>query len=275
MSRRSPATPGRRVSLVEPWRLRRADPTGLAELQRTYERYDRLLARAAREAGLRQPAAITSNPFVAAFCPFDWARRSRTTRRMTGRLITGTPLGARRTRSRMPRSPPADVASARCPRSLVSASLQTRVHRRTERGGALGMALRRPSSCMVRGAAPPAAAHAERWIGGSTRARPRGRGRFSEGRSLWLEISPTRGISEDLATLQRRRAPADRTPRTRRDSGGGGRVPATAHGYPLTQAMSPLKVYEYLAGGRPVAAVDLPPLVGSTTVSSVPRRKGS
>jgi teichuronic acid biosynthesis glycosyltransferase TuaH len=31
---------------------------------------------------------------------------------------------------------------------------------------------------------------------------------------------------------------------------------------PLTEAMSPLKVYEYLAGGGPVAATDLPPLRG-------------
>src|SRR5687768_11930654 len=31
---------------------------------------------------------------------------------------------------------------------------------------------------------------------------------------------------------------------------------------PLTEGMSPLKVYEYLAGGRPVAAVDLPALHG-------------
>jgi teichuronic acid biosynthesis glycosyltransferase TuaH len=31
---------------------------------------------------------------------------------------------------------------------------------------------------------------------------------------------------------------------------------------PLTEAMSPLKLYEYLAGGRPVAAVDLPPIIG-------------
>jgi glycosyltransferase involved in cell wall biosynthesis len=30
----------------------------------------------------------------------------------------------------------------------------------------------------------------------------------------------------------------------------------------LTQAMSPIKVFEYLAAGRPVAAVDLPPLRG-------------
>jgi glycosyltransferase involved in cell wall biosynthesis len=29
---------------------------------------------------------------------------------------------------------------------------------------------------------------------------------------------------------------------------------------PLTQAMSPLKLYEYLAGGAPVAALDLPPI---------------
>ena len=31
---------------------------------------------------------------------------------------------------------------------------------------------------------------------------------------------------------------------------------------PLTEAMSPLKLYEYLAGGLPVAAVDLPPIRG-------------
>jgi teichuronic acid biosynthesis glycosyltransferase TuaH len=30
----------------------------------------------------------------------------------------------------------------------------------------------------------------------------------------------------------------------------------------LTEAMSPLKLFEYLAGGRPVAAVDLPPIAG-------------
>jgi hypothetical protein len=30
----------------------------------------------------------------------------------------------------------------------------------------------------------------------------------------------------------------------------------------LTEAMSPLNPYEYLAGGRPVAAVDLPPIAG-------------
>jgi hypothetical protein len=30
----------------------------------------------------------------------------------------------------------------------------------------------------------------------------------------------------------------------------------------LTAAMSPLKLYEYLAAGRPVAAVDLPPMRG-------------
>jgi teichuronic acid biosynthesis glycosyltransferase TuaH len=31
---------------------------------------------------------------------------------------------------------------------------------------------------------------------------------------------------------------------------------------PLTATMSPLKVFEYLAGGLPVAAVDLPPMRG-------------
>jgi len=31
---------------------------------------------------------------------------------------------------------------------------------------------------------------------------------------------------------------------------------------PLTEAMSPLKAYEYLAGGAPVLSVDLPPMRG-------------
>ena len=31
---------------------------------------------------------------------------------------------------------------------------------------------------------------------------------------------------------------------------------------PMTEAMSPLKLYEYLAGGRPVVATDLPPMRG-------------
>ena len=31
---------------------------------------------------------------------------------------------------------------------------------------------------------------------------------------------------------------------------------------PMTEAMSPLKLYEYLAGGAPVAAVDLPGIAG-------------
>jgi len=31
---------------------------------------------------------------------------------------------------------------------------------------------------------------------------------------------------------------------------------------PLTETMSPLKLYEYLAGGRPVAATDLAPMRG-------------
>jgi teichuronic acid biosynthesis glycosyltransferase TuaH len=31
---------------------------------------------------------------------------------------------------------------------------------------------------------------------------------------------------------------------------------------PLTRAMSPLKLYEYLAAGKPVAATDLPPVSG-------------
>ena len=42
----------------------------------------------------------------------------------------------------------------------------------------------------------------------------------------------------------------------------------------LTEAMSPLKLYEYLAAGRPVAAVDLPGIAGvSDRVVTVPPSK--
>jgi glycosyltransferase involved in cell wall biosynthesis len=44
---------------------------------------------------------------------------------------------------------------------------------------------------------------------------------------------------------------------------------------PLTESMSPLKLYEYLAGGRPVASTDLPPVHGvSPKVHLVPGNRG-
>jgi glycosyltransferase involved in cell wall biosynthesis len=57
----------------QPLRLRRQDPTGVAALRRAYERYDRRLRRAAERAGLERPAVITSQPLLAGFAALEWA----------------------------------------------------------------------------------------------------------------------------------------------------------------------------------------------------------
>ena len=64
---------GERVTLVRPSRLRRRDPTTVPALRRGYRRYDSVLERRVRRFALDCPAIVTFNPFVAAFCPLRWA----------------------------------------------------------------------------------------------------------------------------------------------------------------------------------------------------------
>jgi glycosyltransferase involved in cell wall biosynthesis len=69
---------GRDVVRVRPHRLRRDDATDLATVERSYLRYGELLGRAlARARGERVPgpksaSLVTYNPFVAAFCDAPW-----------------------------------------------------------------------------------------------------------------------------------------------------------------------------------------------------------
>lgn len=62
-----------RMRLRRPLRLRRDDPTGVAALRRHYRGWERGLRRAAAEFGLERPAIVTSQAFVAGFCELDWA----------------------------------------------------------------------------------------------------------------------------------------------------------------------------------------------------------
>ncbi|HEX6781222.1 MAG TPA: glycosyltransferase [Solirubrobacterales bacterium] len=64
---------GERARLWQPLRLRRQDPTGLAALRRAYTAYDRRLRRVAERAGLERPAVITSQPLLAGFAELEWA----------------------------------------------------------------------------------------------------------------------------------------------------------------------------------------------------------
>lgn len=66
-----PASEERR--LHEPLRLRRTDPTGLGAIERSCARYERSVRKAAAEFGLERPAVITAHPLIAGFGRFDWA----------------------------------------------------------------------------------------------------------------------------------------------------------------------------------------------------------
>jgi teichuronic acid biosynthesis glycosyltransferase TuaH len=73
-SRRLVAFPSDPVTqLARPVRLRRRDPSSLAGVRRTYAAFDKLLERRARSMGLREPVVITANPLMAGFCEFAWA----------------------------------------------------------------------------------------------------------------------------------------------------------------------------------------------------------
>jgi glycosyltransferase involved in cell wall biosynthesis len=72
-SPREEATKVEGVALARPLRFRRHDPTTVPGLRQSYQRYDAILERQVRRLGLDRPAVLTFNPFVAAFCPMPWA----------------------------------------------------------------------------------------------------------------------------------------------------------------------------------------------------------
>ena len=66
------SSPSKEV-LVSPLRLRHREVTGHKALSRAYAAYDRWVERAATRAGLRKPPIIITNPFYAAYAPLSWA----------------------------------------------------------------------------------------------------------------------------------------------------------------------------------------------------------
>ncbi len=60
--------------LLSPVRLRRGDPTSLRGVERGFAAYGRAMARGARRMGLEDPAVITTHPLVAGFADLSWAR---------------------------------------------------------------------------------------------------------------------------------------------------------------------------------------------------------
>lgn len=260
--RRVPPMPDR-VELARPSRLRRHDPISLPALARSYRSYWHQLDRAARRAGQQQPLVVTANPFVAAFAPAgrvgsltyygydDWAtleqfrpwwpaleeaygriaasgyRVAAVSQRILDRLApTGPsrviPNGVEPTEWSPPWEPPAWVGRLEPPVLLYLGNIGNRLDLEALR------------------------ATAER---------------FSSGTVLLVGGV---GDPEVLDPLGRMANVQVRPAVARHDVPGLVRASDVGimphHATSLTEAMSPLKLYEYVAGGRPVVATDLSPV---------------
>ncbi|GAA4183224.1 hypothetical protein GCM10022288_02270 [Gryllotalpicola kribbensis] len=258
--------------LYEPVRLARSDATDPAVVERQYAAYDRALRKASARFGIERPAVITTNPVIAGFAPLEWAgsvtyfgrddwlttpakrrwwpvyaeayariaRRgiavTAVSRQIVDRIAQAAPGGLRGPAAVVPNGvdprewlgpaapPPAWFAALPGPRAVHVGTLDTRID--VEGIAALATA-RRELSIVLLGSVPD-----ERDVA-PLRALPN------------VTIAPHVGRSELVAVLRATEIALLAHRRT-----------------PLTEAMSPLKLYEYLAAGAPVLAVDLPPVRG-------------
>jgi teichuronic acid biosynthesis glycosyltransferase TuaH len=253
---------GRRA-LVEPRRLRRQDPTSVRALERVYRDYDRILERAAAKLGANRPVVITTSPLVAGFAPLRWAgpvtfyawddwcaglqhrlwpayEEAFARIRDSGQSVVGVsqaiidrirptgasavvPNGVAPEEWRQPQKPPKWYAELPSPKILYVGVLMS--HRLDVQAiNETAARFSRGSVVLVGSISDGAAVDPLR-------------------RHSNIHIHPPVGRAEVASLIHA----AD--------------VCILPHLVnPMTMAMSPIKLYEYLAGGRPVAASDLPPV---------------
>jgi glycosyltransferase involved in cell wall biosynthesis len=251
------------ASLYGPTRLRRRDPSGVRAVERSFRRWDAQLRRVAAERGLERPALITTHPLIAGFAPLEWASsvtfyayddlaESQPLRRLrpayleayrrvreSGRAVAAVspaildvieptgpsavvPNGVDPEEWEAPGEPPEWFTVLPGPRLLYVGSLESRV----DVGAIVAAATAMPeaSFALVGPLLDP--------------------GHFEPLRGVAnVHFFPPASRAEVVALV----AAADACLIPHVDS-------------PLTRAMSPLKLYEYLAGGAPVAALDLAPI---------------
>jgi teichuronic acid biosynthesis glycosyltransferase TuaH len=253
--------PREQVHVHEPLRARRADPV---DPRRTTSRYEASLRRAADRLGFERPAVITANPLLAGFGAFDWAGP-----------VTFYAWDDWTSDIQRPHLVPAfteSFAEVRGKRRRVCAVTEAALARIGPTG---------PHAVIPNGIEP-----AEwRDIGEP----PDWFARLPPPRLLYVGALASRLDVEQIAEVARvypegsvvlvgplqdeaHLAPVSDYPNVVIRAGvaprpdvvrliGAAEACLIPHiGNRLTEAMSPLKLYEYLAGGRPVAAVDLPPI---------------
>jgi teichuronic acid biosynthesis glycosyltransferase TuaH len=249
------------VHVHEPLRARRAEPVN--PRQATL-RYEASVRRAARRLGLKRPAVITANPLLAGFGAFDWAGP-----------VTFYAWDDWTSDFLRPYLIPAfeeSFAEVRAKRRRVCAVTEAVL----ERIGPTG------SHAVIPNGVEPAEwrefGEPPEWFA----KLPRPRLLYVGGLSNRIDVDQVAEVAAAyphgsvvfVGPLQDEGhfAPVRRLPNVVIRAGVTPRsdvvnLIATADacliphvGDPLTEAMSPLKLYEYLAGGRPVAAVDLQPI---------------
>ncbi len=253
------------ASLYSPLRLRRGDPSGIGSVERSFRSWDTRLRRAARRRGLERPALITTHPLIAGFAPLEWTssvtfyayddlaesqplrrlwpayREAYSRLRASGRAVAAVspailesirpsgpsavvPNGVDPEEWVQPGPAPGWFAQLPGPRLLYVGSLESRVD-----VDALATAARAHADASIALVGPLLdGGHFERLL-----------------QEPNVHLHPPVARAEVVALV----AAADAC-----------LIPHVDN--PLTRAMSPLKLYEYLAGGAPVAALDVAPLRG-------------
>jgi teichuronic acid biosynthesis glycosyltransferase TuaH len=251
-------------ALVEPKRLRRRDPTSVRALARVYEAYDRILEAAAARLGADRPAVITTNPFVAGFSPMRWA--GNVTFYAWDDWPSGLPVrrwwtGYEEAFARIRRSRRTVIGVS----EAILARIQPTGAKAVVPNGVTPEEWRRPG--------PPPAWFTDLpsprilYVGALTAERldvaaiSETAARFSQGSVVLVGPVLDRAAVDPL----RRHSNVCIHPPV-----GRAEVASVIHAADvcimphyhnrLTNAMSPVKLYEYLAGGRTVAASDLPPV---------------
>jgi teichuronic acid biosynthesis glycosyltransferase TuaH len=265
LRRSAPFPTSDRVHLYQPLRLRRRDPVSRRGLERFYAGYGRRLRRAAGRRGLKRPAVVTAHPFVAAYADLewagpitllasdDWAAHPAYERWRPAYLAAYERIAARRLRvcavtetivERIePQGPAAVVPNAVDPEEWLAISAPP------------DWFVELPGPCFLYVGTLDSRLDVDA-VTAVARAWPQGS----------IVLAGPRADRDHLAALEREPNVTFPGPVPR------AQVAALAHAadaclvphrrLPLTEAMSPLKIYEYLAGGGPVAATDLPPLRG-------------
>lgn len=251
-------------ALVEPMRIRRRDPTSVRALERAYIAYDRALETAAAALGADRPAVITTNPFVAGFSPLRWAgqvtfyawddwpsgqavRRWWTAYevafariRESRRAVVGVSQGV------------VDGIRPTGPMAVVPNGLVPEEWRRIDPPPTWFAKLPSPRILYI------GAMVAERL---DVQALCETAERFPNGTLVLVGRVDDRGLLDPLGRYPNVcvHQPVGRTEIASIVRGAD--VCILPHLFTrMTAAMSPLKLYEYLAAGRPVAASDLPPV---------------